>query len=36
MGRNPRAQFWFHEDLFHGQLAPDYQKRIGAFFAENL
>ncbi len=33
---NPRAEFWFHEDLYHGQLAEDYQKRIGDFFAANL
>lgn len=29
---NPKAQFWFHDDLMHGQLAAEYQKRITEFF----
>ena len=33
---NPKAEFWFHDNLFHGQLGVDYQKRIGNFFAANL
>jgi len=33
---NTKAEFWFHDNLFHGQLGADYQKRIGDFFAANL
>jgi pimeloyl-ACP methyl ester carboxylesterase len=33
---NRRAEFWFHEDLYHGQLPPDYQQRVADFFAANL
>jgi len=33
---NPRAEFWFSENLFHGQLGEEYQKRIGDFFKRNL
>jgi uncharacterized protein len=33
---NRKAEFWFHENFFHGQLATDYQKRIGDFFEANL
>ncbi|MCH8011065.1 MAG: alpha/beta fold hydrolase [Candidatus Marinimicrobia bacterium] len=33
---NPNADFWFEENLFHGQLAEDYNKRILKFFKENL
>jgi len=33
---NTKAEFWFHDDLFHAQLGADYQKRIGDFFAANL
>ena len=33
---NGKAEFWFHENLFHGQLAPDYQRRVAAFFAATL
>ncbi|TMA08819.1 MAG: alpha/beta fold hydrolase [Deltaproteobacteria bacterium] len=33
---NHRAEFWFHEDLLHGQLAAEYQKRITDFFKRNL
>ena len=33
---NPRAEFWFHEGFAHGQLAADYQSRIGNFFRKNL
>lgn len=45
---NPKTEFWFQENLVHGQLAPlenqrlltglgeEYQKRIKDFFQENL
>ncbi len=33
---NPRAEFWFEENLIHGQLGGEYQKRIGEFFDKNL
>ncbi len=33
---NPRAEFWFHEEIAHGQLANDYQKRVKNFFSKNL
>jgi uncharacterized protein len=33
---NPRAEFWFHEGFAHGQLAADYQSRVGNFFHKNL
>lgn len=33
---NSKAEFWFHENLFHGQLAPDYQRRVADFFAATL
>jgi len=33
---NPRAEFWFHEEFAHGQLASDYQSRIRTFFYKNL
>lgn len=33
---NARAEFWFHDNLFHGQLGADYEKRISNFFAANL
>jgi dipeptidyl aminopeptidase/acylaminoacyl peptidase len=33
---NRRAEFWFYEDLYHGQLPPDYQQRVAGFFAVNL
>ncbi|MGH7848424.1 MAG: alpha/beta hydrolase [Candidatus Binatia bacterium] len=33
---NGKARFWFHEDLFHGQLSPDYQRRVADFFATTL
>ncbi len=33
---NPRAEFWFEENLIHGQLGEEYQKRIGEFFDKNL
>ena len=33
---NPRADFWFQENLTHGQLGGEYQKRIEDFFDKNL
>jgi uncharacterized protein len=33
---NPRAEFWFHEGFVHGQLAADYQSRVGNFFHKHL
>jgi len=33
---NPRAEFWFHEESAHGQLAADYQSRVRNFFDKNL
>ena len=33
---NAKAEFWFHDNLFHGQLGADYEKRISNFFAANL
>lgn len=33
---NPRAEFWFEENLAHGQVGGKYRKRIEAFFEESL
>ncbi len=33
---NPKAEFWFQENLVHGQLGEEYQKRIEDFFERNL
>lgn len=33
---NPRAEFWFEENLRHGQFNEEYQKRIENFFQKNL
>jgi len=33
---NPKAEFWFQEDLFHGQFSREYQQRITDFFKRNL
>ncbi len=33
---NPRAEFWFEENLIHGQFGDEYQKRIEDFFKRNL
>lgn len=33
---NPKAEFWFQEDLAHGHLSEDYQKRVLDFFERNL
>lgn len=34
--KNTKAEFWFRDHLFHGQLGADYENRIGDFFAANL
>lgn len=33
---NSKAEFWFGEDLVHGQFGGPYQKRIQEFFDRNL
>jgi dipeptidyl aminopeptidase/acylaminoacyl peptidase len=33
---NPKAQFWFDEQLVHGQFAAEYKEQIGGFFDKNL
>ena len=33
---NLRAEFWFEEDLSHGQLGEEYQRRIEEFFERNF
>ncbi|MBT9164820.1 MAG: 2-succinyl-6-hydroxy-2,4-cyclohexadiene-1-carboxylate synthase [candidate division WS2 bacterium] len=33
---NLRAEFWFEENLMHGQFGEEYQKRIEDFFGRNL
>jgi len=33
---NLKAEFWFQEDLAHGQLSSEYELRIGDFFERNL
>lgn len=34
--KNPRAEFWFKENLFHGELGGEYQNRILDFLSRNL
>jgi uncharacterized protein len=34
--KNPRADFWFQDNLIHGQFDEIYQKKIGEFFLNNL
>lgn len=33
---NSKAEFWFQENLFHGQLNKEYQQRIEDFYKRNL
>ncbi len=33
---NKKAEFWFRENLVHGELGEEYEKRIENFFARNL
>jgi uncharacterized protein len=35
LAKNPNAEFWFHEDFAHGQLAVDYRARITDFFLKH-
>jgi pimeloyl-ACP methyl ester carboxylesterase len=34
--KNPKAEFWFREEGFHGELGSEYQKRVLDFFEKNL
>ena len=36
LAKNPNAEFWFHEEFAHGQLASDYRTRIKDFFLKHL
>ena len=36
LANNPNAEFWFHEQFAHGQLASDYRTRIKDFFLKHL
>ncbi|HXV83772.1 MAG TPA: alpha/beta fold hydrolase [Candidatus Binatia bacterium] len=36
LANNPNAEFWFHDDFAHGQLASDYRTRIKEFFLKHL
>ena len=36
LAKNPNAEFWFHEDFAHGQLASDYRSRVRQFFLSHL
>lgn len=36
LSNNSRAEFWFAENLVHGQFNPDYQKRVEAFLQKSL
>ncbi|MGB7949850.1 MAG: alpha/beta hydrolase, partial [Candidatus Binatia bacterium] len=36
LANNPRAEFWFHQEFAHGQLASDYRDRVTSFFDKNL
>jgi dipeptidyl aminopeptidase/acylaminoacyl peptidase len=36
LSKNPRAEFWFHEEFAHGQLAADYRTRVRNFFLRHL
>lgn len=33
---NPRAEFWFRDDLGHGQLDDSHHQRVETFFAQHL
>jgi len=33
---NPRAEFWFEDNLTHGGVGKGYEERIGSFFKNNL
>ena len=34
--QNPRAEFWFEENLIHGALGSNYQERVRDFFVKHL
>jgi len=36
LAKNPNAEFWFHEQFAHGQLASDYKNRVRNFFLKHL
>ena len=36
LAKNPQAEFWFHEEFAHGQLATDYRTRVRDFFLKHL
>lgn len=36
MSKNSRAEFWFEDNLAHGRLGEEYEKRIDEFFAKNM
>ena len=36
LAKNPNAEFWFHDDFAHGQLAADYRTRIKDFFLKHM
>jgi uncharacterized protein len=36
LAKNSNAEFWFHEDFAHGQLASDYRSRVRKFFLSHL
>jgi uncharacterized protein len=36
LAQNPNAEFWFHEQFAHGQLASDYRTRVRDFFLKHL
>ena len=36
LAKNPNAEFWFHEEYAHGQLASDYRTRVRDFFLKHL
>ena len=36
LAKNPNAEFWFHEEYAHGQLALDYRNRVREFFLKHL
>src|SRR5262244_3955388 len=36
LAKNPNAEFWFHEQYAHGQLASDYRIRVRNFFLKHL
>ena len=36
LAKNPNAEFWFHEQFAHGQLASDYKNGVRNFFLKHL